>query len=132
MARRIQRQIESLEKTMTLYESMMETFCLVEKKRVSDGEGGFVTTWEDGAEFQAVVVRDTTLEAEIAEHDGVTSTWTVTTYSNTKLDFHDVIKRLSDGQTFRITSQGGQIVSPSSSSVINMAQVNAELWEIAE
>lgn len=117
---------------MTLYESMMETFCLVEKKRVSDGEGGFVTTWEDGAEFQAVVVRDTTLEAEIAEHDGVTSTWTVTTYSNTKLDFHDVIKRLSDGQTFRITSQGGQIVSPSSSSVINMAQVNAELWEIAE
>lgn len=116
---------------MTLYDSMMESFILIEKKRVSDGEGGFITTWVDGEEFQAVVVRDTTMEARIAEHDGVSSTYTVTTHKNVMLDFHDVIKRKADGLTYRITSQGGEIKSPTSP-VIDIAQVNAERWEITE
>lgn len=116
---------------MTLYERMMQTFCIVTKERVSDGEGGYETKYVDGKEFEASVVRDTSTEARIAEHDGVTSQYTVTTHKDVTLNFHDVIKRKSDGLIYRITSQGGEVLSPSSP-VIDIAQVSAEKWKLTE
>lgn len=114
---------------MNLVEAMMDDYCIVNRIKDTDGEGGFKVRWEDGAEFKAAVVQDTTLQAKIAEKEGVTSTYTVTTIRDVALDFHDVIKRKKDGMIFRITSEAGMKMSPRVSG-LDMAQVSAERWEL--
>lgn len=114
---------------MSLLDEMMEPCVFVDKKRTPDGEGGYITEWEDGAEFLAAIIRDSTMQARIAEQDGVTSVYTVTTHSGTHLDYHDVIKRKSDGKIFRITSDGGDKKSPTGST-LDIVQVTAEKWSL--
>lgn len=103
---------------------------LVEKVRVPDGEGGWIPMWQDGMKFDAAITHDTTLQAKVAESDGMKSTYTVTTERNTVLDYHDVFRRLSDGQVFRVTSDGTDVVTPDRAS-FQFSQVSAEEWEIA-
>ena len=114
---------------MSLIDNMMTDCVIVNKNKVSDGEGGFLTVWEDGAQIKAAIVRDNTMTARVAEQDGMKSVFTVTTSRSNALEFHDVIKRLSDGATFRITSDGTDKESPNIST-LDIAQVNAEKWEL--
>lgn len=102
---------------------------MMEKRTVSDGEGGFRTSWEQGAEFDAAIVRSNTSQVLIAEQEGFTNVYTVTTSPNAKLQFHDVFKRLSDGQVFRVTSNGDDMQTPKIAS-FQFQQVNAEEWEL--
>lgn len=118
-----------MEKDMNLIENMMDTCVIMNKSKVSDGEGGYITEWTEGAEIKAAITHDTSIEALRAEKEGVTSTFTITTYRENQLDYHDVIKRLEDGRIFRITSEAGDKVAPIVSS-LNMAQVKAEKWEL--
>jgi hypothetical protein len=114
---------------MSLIDSMMTSFCFVEKKRVADGAGGFITEWTDGEEFNAAAYLDTSLNAKIAEQQGFTSTYTITTVKSINLEFHDVIKRLSDGKVFRITIPSDDKKSPDAST-LDMSQATAEKWEL--
>lgn len=114
---------------MTLIDKMMSDCCFVEKERVSDGAGGFITTWKEGETFKGAITLDTTMEARIAEKQGVTSKYNVTTARSVVLSYHDVIKRVSDGKIFRITSDAGDKLSPTVST-LDMARVTAEKWEL--
>lgn len=113
---------------MSLIDSMMESFVILDKRRVSDGEGGFITSWEDGAEISCAIVNDTSMQAKIAESQGVTSTYTITTSKANDLDFHDIIKRVSDGKLFRITSDPKDKRSPQIAT-FDMMQMSAERLE---
>lgn len=108
---------------------MMSPCVLMEKKRTPDGEGGFHVEWSEGAAFDAAIINDQTMQARIAEKDGVTSVYTVTTKRGTVLDYHDVFKRVSDGAIFRVTSNGGDKQSPNFGT-LDIAQVTAERWEL--
>lgn len=112
---------------MSLLSQAMEDVVLLEKKRVPDGEGGFLTEWTEGAQFKAAITFDSSMEARTAEKQGVTSLYTVTVPINAKLEYHDVIKRKRDGKIFRITSDGDDKVTPGSAS-FQFAQVTAEEW----
>jgi len=114
---------------MNLLQDYMEPCRLLEKKRVSDGEGGWVTTWTEGAEFSAAVVCDTSMQARTAEKQGVTSLYTVTSELNAKLEYHDVFRRLSDGKIFRVTSDGDDVQTPARAT-FQFSQVTAEEWEL--
>ncbi len=114
---------------MSLLNEMRTTCIFLEKTRVSDDAGGFITKWTEGAEFPAVVTFSTSVEARIAEKQGVTSLYTVTTDKNLTLDYHDVFKRISDGKIFRVTSDGDDKATPERST-LNMRQVTAEEWSI--
>jgi len=116
---------------MSLIEESMEPVCFMEKVRVPDGEGGFVTTWTEGAEFQASITFDSSMQARIADKQGVSSLYTVTTAKNAKLEFHDVIKRLSDEKVFRITSDGDDRQTPPRAIFGHYLQVTAEEWVLA-
>lgn len=109
----------------------MEDVCMMEKTRLSDGEGGFITQWTEGATFKASINFDTSMQARVADKQGVTSLYTVTTLKNAQLEFHDVIKRLSDGKIFRITSDGDDKKTPSSAAFGQYLQVTAEEWKLA-
>ena len=114
---------------MSLIDEFKSTFCFLEKTRVSDGEGGFVTTWEEGAKFTASATIDTSIEARIGEKQGVTSIYTITTPKSVVLEYHDVLKRLYDGKLFRVTSDGDDKYTPQSS-MLDMRQVTAEEWSL--
>ncbi len=88
---------------MTLIDSFKVPCTLVEKARVPDGEGGWTTAWADGIGFEAAIVLNSSINARVAEAEGVTGVYTVTTDRNVELDFHDAFKRDSDGQVFRVT-----------------------------
>ena len=102
---------------------------LIEKVRVPDGEGGWHPEWVEGAKFDAAITHDTTLNARVAESDGMRATYTVTTERNMPLDFHDVFRRLTDMQVFRVTSDGTDKETPNRAS-FQFSQVSAEEWEL--
>ena len=114
---------------MSLLSQAMEDVVLLEKKRVSDGEGGFVTEWKEGVQFKAAITFDSSLQAKVAEKQGVTSLYTITTLKNAMLQYHDVLKRLRDGKVFRVTSDGDDKITPPSAS-FQFAQVTAEEWVV--
>lgn len=114
---------------MSLLEEMMTTCVLMDKRTAADGYGGYDTTWSEGAEFDAAIVLDTSMEARIGEKQGVTAVYTVTTSRAMNLQYHDVFKRLTDNKIFRVTSDGDDKKTPMSAS-LNMRQVTAEEWEL--
>ena len=116
---------------MSLIDSMLEQCVIMNKVKTSDGEGGTTTVWTEGAQIDAAITLDTTMEARVADKQGVTSVYTITTKRNVSLEYHDVIKRLRDGKVFRVTSDGDDKMSPKVSS-LDMAQVTAEKWELTQ
>ena len=114
-----------------MIEEGMEQVCFMEKVRVPDGEGGFNTTWSEGAEFRAAITFDSSMQARVADKQGVTSLYTVTTAKNAKLEYHDVLKRLSDGKVFRITSDGDDKQTPARAVFGQYLQVTAEEWVLS-
>jgi hypothetical protein len=114
-----------------LYEAMYEDFCFMDKSRVPDGEGGYIITkWTEGAHFQAHARFDTSIEARTGAAAGVSSRYTITAPVEVKLEYHDVVKRDSDGKIFRVTSDGDDVVTPDQAT-IKFLQVEAEEWELA-
>jgi hypothetical protein len=118
-----------MEEIMSLIDDFKEPCVLMEKTRTSDGEGGWNVEWAEGAEFLAAIVLNSSMEAKIAEAQGVTSLYTVTTEKNAVLSYHDVFKRKSDGQIFRVTSNGKDKQTPGVAT-FRFSQVNAEKWEL--
>ena len=112
-----------------LIDSMMTDCVMVEKKRVEDGLGGFVTAWADGVKFRAAIVKDNTLAARVAEKEGVTEVYTVTTASGVDLDYHEVFRRQEDGQIFRVTSNNVDS-RPPAAATFDFEQVTAERWTL--
>lgn len=113
-----------------LIDAFKERCVMMDKSHVPDGEGGFTTAWSEGVAFDAAVVKDTSLEARIAEKDGLTNVYTVTTSPNASLDYHDVFKRMRDGQIFRVTSNGDDKRAPAVAS-FQFEQVTAEEWMLS-
>lgn len=114
---------------MSLLTEAMEEVSLLDKWRSPDGEGGFVTNWFDSVKFKAAITFDASMESRIAEKQGVSSRYTITTNKGAKLAYHDVIRRLSDGKTFRVTSDGDDVKTPARAS-FQVLQVTAEEWSI--
>lgn len=110
---------------MSLLDAAMETFVMMDKTTVPDGYGGFYSTWTEGAEFQAAASFDTSVEARVAAVQGVTSLYTITTSKSVALEYHDVVKRVSDGKILRVTSDSTDKKTPPSAT-LNMRVVTAE------
>lgn len=114
---------------MSLLSENMQECVFLNKTITADGYGGYITNWSEGAEFLAAIIFDTSIQARIAEQQGVTSRYTVTTPKELTLEYHDVFKRLKDGKIFRVTSDGDDKFTPDRSS-IDMRQVTAEEWSL--
>lgn len=110
---------------MSLLSENMEPCVILNKVTELDGYGGFINKWARGAEFQAAIVYNTSLEAKVAEKSGVKDLYTVTTRKNNYLEYHDVFQRESDGQIFRVTSDSKDNKTPKGAG-LNMRQVSAE------
>lgn len=114
---------------MSLLSQAMESCVMLDKTTANDGYGGVKTTWAEGAQFQAAAVLDNSIEARMAEKQGVTALYTITTGRGINLQYHDVFRRERDSKIFRVTSDGDDKLTPASTR-LDMRQVSAEEWEI--
>ena len=112
---------------MALYEKFYVACTKKTKTTVSDGQGGETTTWVDSTTFNAAIVKNSSLQAVIAEKDGLTELYTITFPVATTISFHDVFKRNSDSQIFRVTSDYKDTQPPTMAN-FDFRQVTAEKW----
>lgn len=96
---------------------------------VNDGYGGVITTRVLGATFDAAFSNDQSVESKVASAQGVRDVYSVYTDSSVVLLGGMVFRRLKDGKTFRVTSDGDDKQTPTSSP-LNMRKVTAEEWSL--
>lgn len=112
---------------MSLIESMMEDCVFLNKVKVDDPVGGYKDSYQDGITFRAAVIKNSTNEVQIAEKSGMSEIFTIVTDKSMVLEFHDVLRRVSDGEIFRVTSRAVDSQAPAASTV-QIAKVTAERW----
>lgn len=112
---------------MSLLNDYMTTCTMLDKVTRPDGMGGYIIEWQDGAQIECAIRFDNSMQAKIAEKQGVTSLYTIVTKKNINLQYHDVLRREKDGKIFRVTSDGDDNKTPPSAS-LNMREVSAEQW----
>lgn len=112
---------------MTLLDGMMTECRMMDRTTVPDGFGGFKDAYEPGATFQATIRKDSSTEALIAEKNGLSEIFTVVVSKRLRLRQNDVIRRESDKQIFRITSDTLDSEAPDASTV-KITKCTAERW----
>lgn len=114
---------------MSLIEKSMVDCVVWNKEKEPDGAGGWNTAWKKGAPFKAAISNNMSTEMQIAEAQGLKRVYSVTTNKTAMLDYHDVFERVSDGATFRVTSEGEDIKTPEFAG-FSFSQVTAERWDL--
>ena len=99
---------------MGLLDEAMEDCTMIDRRTVSDGYGGFEAYYTDGAPFVCATTLDTSMQARIAQKQGVTNLYTATTKKNVNLRPQDMFRREKDGKIFIVTSDGSDKVTPPS------------------
>lgn len=115
---------------MSLLSDAMESCTMYDKRIVEDGYGGYVTEYVEGVSFQAAIVIDDSVDAQLALSQGSVGIYTITTTKSMNLQYRDVFKRDSDGKVFRVKTDGDDKKTPKSAK-LNMRQVRAEEWSLS-
>lgn len=106
-----------------------EPLIFVEKRTISDGFGGFITEYVEGAEFMGAVVTTQTMERRIAEQQGVEALYSIYADKNVPIDFMDIIKRKADNIYFQVSSRPSDMTAPRNST-LNFFMVTAKEFTI--
>lgn len=115
---------------MSLLSNAMEDFVIINKSVVDDGLGGYRTEWIEGATIQCAVSFETSPELSIAEALGSKSVYKIIVRKSIQLDYHDVLKRKSNGLYYRITNNADDYATPSTA-MLDMRVYTAEEWRLA-
>jgi head-tail adaptor len=114
---------------MSLLSEAMETFSFMDKAHVSDGEGGYIVNWVQGADFDAAIRLDNSIQAKRAQAEGVRDLYTIITDKSVSLQNNDVVYRKATAEYYRITANSRDNRTPESAG-LNMRAVSAERWEL--
>lgn len=102
---------------MSLLDDFREICVFMEKEHVPDGEGGWLPSeWREGAEFENYQALDTSLQARVAEKEGVSSVYSVLVKKSVPIEYGDYFKVKKTGLTYRVTSIPEEKQAPKSSS----------------
>lgn len=102
---------------MSLLDYLASPCAIMIKIPESDGEGGIISTWKEGPHFDVYQLLDSSMEARIAEKQGVTSVYTAAVKDNVSINHNDYYRNLETGNTYRVTSDPEEKVVPSISSL---------------
>ena len=116
---------------MMLVFDAMETFRFLDKIHAPDSVGGVKPTYSYGAEFQAVASVTNDTNSIIADQLTEKNNCKIYTSRTIVLDFMDLVVRMSDGQVFRVLSDGKNSKTPEISS-LDLRTVRAEMVEPPE
>lgn len=99
-----------------LLETQKEKFCRMDKITSNGPYGESDVHWRDGEQFYATAFYQSSTTARVAEKEQKIGTWLVTVLQPIDLERNDVIKRLSDGMTFKIDTPNSNVVTPETAS----------------
>lgn len=102
---------------------------LMEKKRIPDGAGGYMTEWTEGMKFSNYQYLDTSMEARRAEQEGVKSLYSALVDRDFPLEYGDAFKDLNTGLTYRVTSNPDDKKAPASST-FDLKYFTVERWNL--
>lgn len=108
----------------TLLDEFTAEFVILTATCMNDGEGGQKTVYSESSPFLAVIRHNRTQPATKAEQESTVSSYTIVTRKSVILNFHMIVKRVSDDACFRITSDCSNV--PPSFSSIDMRSASAE------
>jgi hypothetical protein len=120
------------ETVMSLLTESFEPCVMLNKRTTKDSYGSYFTIWEEGAEFDAAISFDTSIEARTAGAQGVTNLFTVLTGKEITLQYHDVFQRIKDGKIFRVGKSDGYDKKTPKSAGLQLRLVTAEEWELTD
>lgn len=124
--------VEEAECAVSLLDEYTEPFAYMDKSHVRDAEGNTHVTWtQSEATFNAALRFDNSLQAKRAQAEGVQDLYTIVTGKEIDLEANDVVKRIKDGTTYRVTTNGKDNKTPASAS-LNMRAVSAKVWVIPD
>lgn len=107
------------------------TFNVLNFTIVDDPYGGYKKIYSIGATFEGVLHLDDSINAQIAEKNGVTGVYTLTTDKEFRLPWHTVFCK--DGNTnkaYRVTTKDEN--STPNTTPLNLRQVRAEEYDISK
>lgn len=110
---------------MSLLDEQFEDFTVMNKAIVDDGYGGTKTVWSEGASIKAAVSYRDSDQMRVAQALGSVSMYYFICRKDLAFDFHDVVKRDSDGKYFRLTTNSDDFKTPKSAG-LNMRIYDAE------
>lgn len=110
-----------------LIQDSLEKCVILNKAITNDGYGGYKTTYTDGADFDAVITENNSIEAQVASVDTSKTFYGVKTKRNVPLEYNTVFKR-KDGTVYRITV-ADSMDSPSFSAM-DMKVLQAEEYKL--
>lgn len=98
---------------------------IMDKTTIDNGYGFPSTVWKEGAPVECSIVLDGTVEQILAMQRDWKGSYTVTTNKGVVFRAGDVFKRLEDGKTFMVKSNGDDDKTPETSA-LNLRKVKAE------
>lgn len=99
---------------MSLLDDFARECVILTKISSNDGAGGFYTEWVEGAKFTNYQAVDTSLEARIAEKQGVTSVYSALVAKDVPIEYNNYFRDLTTGNTYRVTSDPSEKEAPKS------------------
>ena len=99
---------------MSLLDDFAKPCVLMDKTRTPDGESGYITAWQEGAEFSNYTALDSSLEARRAEKEGVTSLYSALVDKAVPIEYNDYFRDKTTGLTYRVTSNPEEKQAPKS------------------
>lgn len=114
---------------MSLLFDMMEECAFLDKTTVPDGFGGVNSNYTEGARFNAAIVFESSIQARVAEAQGVRGMYRVTVPRDVRIGYNEVFVRISDGKTFRNVSKDDMSTPDAASFKVRV--FNAEEWNIS-
>lgn len=115
---------------MSLVDNAMEKSNIMDKTTSPDGYGGYKEVYTPGAEIMVAYSLDTSTQARVAQQQGISNRYTLTTRKSVVLKFPDIVKRARDGKLFKVTSDGNDNAPPNTST-LDIRQVEAEEWSLS-
>jgi hypothetical protein len=116
----------------------LEPFCMVSVQKTPDGQGGSHTVYTDGASIEAAAVNGQTAQSAVTRNPAMTAQmpdpapqYALYTRRTVLLPFHAIVKRLRDGQYFRILTDSADAAAPAGSR-LDLRYYGAEKWRMPD
>lgn len=104
--------------------------CVVlNRSRIPDGQGGYKNAWVDGITFYPSWEYEAAPEITVAEQQGVSRVYRIYVDKSLDLQHHEVFRRISTGQTYRVTNPGTDRHTPASSAM-DLRLIEVEIWDL--
>lgn len=123
--------VEEGERVMSLMDSFASDCVMLIRTIVDDPFGGYETVWSEGVLFKASFEYYASAEIILAEKAGTSRAYRVYVDKTLALQYHDVFRRVEDGQIFRVTNDGTDRNTPESSN-LDKRLIEVEKWVLPD